>query len=83
MLQAKWESEYMSRPPTPTCTPTEASPSSNQGAVQPAWPDLWDRKENGFGTCLYCHSTVDSESLYVMPPTQQSDALDQSSLPLA
>ena len=46
-------------------------------------PDLWTKKKKRFGACLKSNDTVDSESLEIMSPTQQSDALDQSSLPLA
>jgi sigma-B regulation protein RsbU (phosphoserine phosphatase) len=47
-------------------------------------PDPWNRKEKRFDACLKCSGTVDSVSLEnLMPSTQQSDALDQSSLSLA
>src|SRR5712675_79273 len=45
--------------------------------------DLSTGRRKRFEACLKGVYTVDSVSLELMSPTQQSDALDQSSLPLA
>src|SRR5271168_3655068 len=49
---------------------------------------IWPRspgkeKQNNLKRAFNSRYTVDSESLEIMSPTEQSDALDQSSLPLA